>query len=424
MTTFNTKSTANTEPAFNYDLVISGGGMVGLALAIAAAKLDLTVAVIEKNTAIEPSRELNGPTPYNSRVSAINHSSEQLLKNLKVWQQIPHDRLSAYQQMHVWDRLGEGALTFHASDAHQTHLGHIIENQQLLSALTEIAQQHRLISLKYTTSIESWHQDAQQVRLTTDSGETLTCRQLIACEGKQSVLREQAGIASWRWNYHHSAVVCTVRHQQAHQQCARQVFLESGPLAFLPLPDEHQSAIVWSTQPDQADALLAMSDEQFCQQLEYSFETQLGKVEAVSKRQLQPLSAQQAQLYFNNRLVIVGDSAHAIHPLAGLGVNLGFLDVAALAEQWQWAKGKSIDIADRRVMRRFQRQRQSHNLAVAGLMETIKRLFSNDSTAAVILRNRVLKRLNPLSTLKRPLIEGAMGLTGVTLPPLCQPNDE
>lgn len=405
----------------SHDAIIAGGGMVGLALAVAAARSGLRVAVLEKNRFSTPEPEAGH---YSARVSAINHASERLLKNLGAWDHIPANRLSPYHDMAVWDGLGTGQLAFSADDVQTTHLGHIIENRFIVNALLEAARSHAGIDLFTEETVTDWQQHDHGIEVRTSLQQSLSAAVLVGSEGKFSPIRERADIDTWQWDYHHIALVTTVRHEHRHQRTASQVFLETGPLAFLPLKDsedsEQYSSVVWSVQSDQADALMALTDDEFSQRLTQAFEERYGSILAVDPRQAFPLQAQQARRYHDGRVVIVGDAAHTVHPLAGLGVNLGFLDAATLADCWDNTFRQQGDIGHEFTQRRYQRQRQSHNLAVAALMEALKRGFGTQAPLPLLARNTGLQFINRHPILKRPLILGALGDTGVPLPPLCQ----
>ena len=406
---------------FTHDVIISGAGLVGLSLAIACAQAGLKVALIEQQSRVPFDPDAHQFSP---RVSAINLASERLLTNLGVWQRLPAERLSAYDSMQVWDGLGQGRIDFDAHAIQQPQLGHIIENPALIEALWQRVHELTDIELCWPDRIRDWQQNSEQVEVHSEDGRTLIAQSLVASEGKNSPLRQQAEIATWQWPYHHTAIVTTVKHELAHQRRAQQVFLPTGPLAFLPLRNatSHQShsSIVWSVKTDQLAGLLDLSHDGFARALEQAFEHRLGRIEQLSERHAFALSAQQAKTYFKHRVVILGDSAHTIHPLAGLGANLGFLDAATLAETWQRARQQGMDLGDSFVLRRFQRQRQGHNLAVAGVMESLKRLFDSQALLPVLLRNGGLRALNASPLAKRPLILGALGQIGPELPQLCR----
>lgn len=404
-----------------HDVVISGGGMVGLALAAGAAQANLKVCLIEKSShkAIETDSLSFAP-----RVSAINHASERLLKNLGAWTALPEDRLGAYTDMSVWDGLGQGHIRFSAQDVHKNHLGHIIENRLITEALRSTVLSMENIELIEGDVIAEWRQDDDQVTIETEQGHLLKAKTLVASEGKHSPVRQASNIDTWSWDYGHTAIVTTVKHEKPHRQTASQVFLETGPLAFLPLSHqadpEHFSSIVWSVKNEEVESLMSLEDESFMTRLNQAFEHTYGELLQIDPRYAFPLTAQQVKTYYDGRVVALGDAAHTIHPLAGLGVNLGFLDAATLAGEWQRAQSAGMDIGHDFVMRRFQRQRQLHNLSVAALMEGLKRLFDTQLPVPVIARNLGLKLFDNNLLLKRPLIQGALGDLGTPLPPLCK----
>lgn len=393
--------------------------MVGLALANAAAQLNFRVALIEQHPVYEAT------TRFSNRVSAINPASERLLTRLGTWSLIPDHQKTAYRTMHVWDGLGTGSLDFTADSLPASHLGHIIENQHIIAALMNQAQLNDHIEVFQPDQISQFHSTPDAVIVTLNSGLTLQGKILVGAEGKHSQVRQALGLPMHRWEYGHTAIVATVQHQLAHRHCARQVFLASGPLAFLPMSDsdapEQISSIVWSAQTTEAQRLLSLSDKTFNRELVQAFEHQLGETRLITQRQSFPLSAQHSSAYFQGRVVILGDAAHSIHPLAGLGVNLGFLDAGTLIDEWRRANHLKLDIADHRVLRRFQRQRRLHNWSVIGLMEGLKRGFDQTNPTLVIARNWGLSLLNAHTTLKRPLTLSAMGDFATPLPTLCQP---
>ncbi|MDN3650612.1 UbiH/UbiF/VisC/COQ6 family ubiquinone biosynthesis hydroxylase [Reinekea marina] len=397
----------------SHDIIISGAGLVGLSLALACAQKGFKIALIEKN-APQPLTLESGQ--FSPRVSAINHASERFLRSIGVWQTLPRQRMCGYNKMHVWDGLGSAALNFNADEVQASHLGHIIENNLIIDALWQGIYQHQSIDLFLSKQVTGLEQNKERANVILSSQEQLSASLVVGAEGKYSPIRQLAEIETYDWDYQHTAIVTTVTHQHYHDHCAQQVFLDSGPLAFLPLSDEldgqNKSSIVWSVKTPQAETLLALSDGEFRNALNQAFEHKLGEIDAIDTRFSFPLKAQQAKTVFKDRVAIVGDAAHTIHPLAGLGVNLGFLDAAALAQELTRAKQKQIDLTHPFVLRRYQRTRKSHNWAVAALMEALKRGFDTQHPFSVLARNAGMNLLNKHSLAKRPLILAALGDIG------------
>lgn len=408
-------------------LVIVGGGMVGVALACALAPSGLRIRVLEQHSATAqsllealPSLQQQG---YDSRVSALTCASQQLLMHLGAWSAVPQWRAAPYVGMHVWDGRGRGEITFNADALHEPCLGHIVENRVILAALYARMLSHENIHFTPGVKLERISApDAQGVRqLHLHGGEVVTAPLLVAADGAQSLTRQLCGIGSYEWDYGHHALVTTVTTRGSHQWQCWQRFTEDGPLAFLPLPaaDAHTSSIVWSTSPEHARALMAMTQDEFAQALEQAFERRLGEVLSVAPRQSINLRQRHAQRYVDPGLALIGDAAHTIHPLAGQGVNLGFLDVAALAEVLLDAHAQGEELADLRVLRRFQRLRRSDNLRMSASMELFRRVFGDTPVWLGLLRSAGMNGVNRLAPLKNHLAAMAMGLN-TELPRLCR----
>lgn len=403
------------------DAVIVGGSLVGSAMACSLAQRDpkMKIAVIEA-----------GPVPqpfcadqFDPRVVALTRASQQLLASLGVWDSIRESRVSPYTDMHVWDGAGTGAIEFSAHEIAQPDLGHIVENsvitQALLSRLLSCGNVELLRPLRVLSM--ACEDGFQHLQL--DDGSSLSAPLVIAADGANSEVRQMAGIELREWDYNHQAIVTTVKTECSHDQTARQVFLQSGPLAFLPLDaalgqadDRHFSSIVWSCLPDLAEELMALSDSDFSARLERAIEHRLGAVQSVAKRYCFPLRQRHATEYYRGGVALIGDAAHTIHPLAGQGVNLGFLDVQALSDELIRARLRGLSLTDDSVLKRYQRQRKAHNLAMMGVMEGFKRLFEADPLSLRWLRNQGLSTLNRLGPVKNTLIRQAMGFQ--TLVPL------
>ena len=397
-----------------YDVLIIGGGMVGAALACGLGDSQLSVAVIE---AREP--DLNWPpSEYDIRVSAITRASQRIFENIGAWEGMQKRRVSAYRDMHVWDATGPGVIHFDAAELGEPDLGHIIENSVIQAALVERLKEFSNIDYLCPQSLAGFEWADDGVTVTTATGESMFAGLLVGADGGRSWVREQAGIGVKGWAYDQTAVVCTVETETPHQQTCWQRFMPTGPVAFLPL-DDGSSSIVWSTSPEQAEALTAMSETDFCQQLGEALDGHLGQVTRVGKRGAFPLRLQHAEQYVRPRLALVGDAAHTIHPLAGQGVNLGLADAATLVQVIQDAVSAREDLGSYAVLRRYERWRKADNLTMLASMDGFKRLFSNDRLPLRWLRNLGLSITNALPPIKNNIIRYAMGLSG-TLPRLAR----
>ena len=397
-----------------YDVLIVGGGMVGAALACGLGDSQLSVAVIE---AREP--DLNWPpAEYDIRVSAITRASQRIFENIGAWEGMQKRRVSPYRDMHVWDATGPGVIHFDAAELGEPDLGHIIENSVIQAALVERLKEFSNIDYLCPQSLAGFEWADDGVTVTTATGESLFAGLLVGADGGRSWVREQAGIGVKGWAYDQTAVVCTVETKRSHQQTCWQRFMPSGPVAFLPL-DDGSSSIVWSTSPEQAEALSAMSETDFCRQLGQALDGRLGQVTRVGKRGAFPLRLQHAEQYVRPRLALVGDAAHTIHPLAGQGVNLGLADAATLVQVIQDAQTAKEDFGSYSVLRRYERWRKADNLTMLASMDGFKRLFSNDRLPLRWLRNIGLSVTNALPAVKNNIIRYAMGLAG-TLPRLAR----
>jgi len=398
-----------------FDVAIVGAGLVGQAIAAALSK----GAPSAKIALIDPS-QLSAPVlasgqdvhDYDLRVSALTAQSQSFLSEIGAWQKLPHGALCGYTRMHVWDAEGTGSVTFNAADLHVPALGHIIENRQTLWALDQVNTAADNIE-RLHVAIKSFDNPDEDgyvpVTLTDDS--TLKARLLVGADGALSNVRQMAGIGTREWDYGQHAIVATVHTTESVAQTAWQRFRPQGPLAFLPLhSDDHLASIVWSTEPAEAEQLLAMSDEEFCTALTQAFEGRLGNVTGVSRRQSVPLRQRHAKQYYDRAVVVAGDAAHTIHPLAGQGVNLGFKDAQVLAEEILRALDKGLSPGSDAVLARYQRRRQADNLATMAAMEGFKRLFAADLPLVRLLRNEGMRLFDKIKPVKQHVVMKAMGL--------------
>ena len=399
-----------------FDVVIVGGGLVGQAIAAALTQEHngLRVALVDPAEITAPG-DISGIQDYDLRVSALTARSQDFLTRIGAWNRIPAERLAPYRGMHVWDAEGTGSVTFDAADLHALELGHIVENRETVYALSQALAGRELTRLQDTVSSFTDRDDEGYLTVTLGSGDCLTTKLLVGADGALSGVRQFAGIPTREWDYDHSAIVATVECEQSLQATAWQRFRPQGPLAFLPVHNNQSSnpnlaSIVWSTSPEEAEAMLALDDDAFCEALGQAFEYRLGKILATSARASFPLRQRHARNYYSHGVVLAGDAAHTIHPLAGQGVNLGFKDAEVLAEEVLRAYRMGLSPGEDAILARYQRRRQGDNLATMATMEGFKRLFAADQPLVRLLRNEGMRIFDRVMPLKKQAMMKAMGL--------------
>ncbi|CAH0144198.1 2-octaprenylphenol hydroxylase [Pseudomonas koreensis] len=402
------------------DVLIVGAGMVGSALALALQDSGLEVLLLDGSPlSVKP---FAADAAFEPRVSALSAASQRILERLGVWDGIAQRRSSPYTDMHAWDGSGTGQIHFSASSVHADVLGHIVENRVVQEALLERLHDCDLGMLA-NARLEQMRRSGDDWLLTLADGRTLRAPLVIAADGANSAVRRLTGVATREWDYLHHAIVTSVRCSQPHRKTAWQRFTDHGPLAFLPLERDGQQdwcSIVWSTTPAEAERLMALEETAFCAELERAFEGCLGEVISADPRLCVPLRQRHAKRYVAEGLALIGDAAHTIHPLAGQGVNLGFLDAAVLAEVLLQAHGRGERLADVKVLSRYERRRMPHNLALMAAMEGFERLFQADPLPLRWLRNAGLKLVEQMPEAKALFVREALGLTG-DLPALAKP---
>ncbi|WP_348971720.1 2-octaprenyl-3-methyl-6-methoxy-1,4-benzoquinol hydroxylase [Pseudomonas atacamensis] len=402
------------------DVLIVGAGMVGSALALALQDSGLEVLLLDGSPlSVKP---FAADAAFEPRVSALSAASQRILERLGVWDGIAQRRSSPYTDMHVWDGSGTGQIHFSASSVHADVLGHIVENRVVQEALLERLHDCDLGMLA-NARLEQMRRSGDDWLLTLADGRTLRAPLVIAADGANSAVRRLTGVATREWDYLHHAIVTSVRCSQPHRKTAWQRFTDHGPLAFLPLERDGQQdwcSIVWSTTPAEAERLMALEETAFCAELERAFEGCLGEVISADPRLCVPLRQRHAKRYVAEGLALIGDAAHTIHPLAGQGVNLGFLDAAVLAEVLLQAHQRGERLADVKVLSRYERRRMPHNLALMAAMEGFERLFQADPLPLRWLRNAGLKLVEQMPEVKALFVREALGLTG-DLPALAKP---
>jgi 2-octaprenyl-6-methoxyphenol hydroxylase len=431
------------------ELIVVGGGLVGLTLAIACAEGGIRTIVVEAESA-----EALVSTAYDGRSAAIAYGSQQVLQAIGAWDSI------APQAQPILDiRVTDGG--WHVKGAgpgyvHYSHLdlldrkpavqapdpdiimacepepaaapfGYIVENRVTRIALLARAKECTNLTHLAPHTVTALDLASDAARVTLEDGSVLTAQLVVAADGKQSALRRMAGIAAREFGYKQTAIVCTVTHEQPHNGVAHEHFLPAGPFAMLPMTDEtladgtvrHRSSIVWSEDPRLVPMLLKLDDAAFGKEIERRFGSSLGQVRPLGPRFSYPLTMVLADSYVRPRFALTGDAAHGIHPIAGQGFNLGVRDVAALAEVLVDASRAGLDLGAMDVLDRYARWRRFDNLMLSTFMDGLTRLFSNDFGPLRMARDLGFAIFNRTMPLKRLAMRHAMGIVG-KLPRLVQ----
>ena len=382
-----------------FDVIVAGGGLIGSTATLALANAGYQVALIEASPPPQPDASV-----YDLRVSAISPHSQVFLESLGLWSRLPADRVCYYDQMKVWHDQGEALVAFDAAGLARDQLGAIVENVQLLAVLAQACEQQANVTCYQPTRVDDIVQNnAEAAVVSLDTGDLVEAKLLLVAEGRNSSTREKAGFDIHLKSYDQTALVANVSTELAHGFTAWQRFLETGPLAFLPLANGDCS-IVWSCDNDRAETLKSLSDEGFCEALGEAFEYRLGSVLSSSPRASFPLATHHCDEWVRQRVVLLGDAAHSVHPLAGQGVNLGFSDVECLVELLAAAK----DIADPLVLRRYERRRKSDTWIAANSFTALKEFYGSKNALLGRFRNLGMALVENNAPLKRVLISRAL----------------
>lgn len=390
------------------DVLILGGGLVGSALAVALDRHGLSAIVVDP---ADPAVML--APAFDGRASAVASASHRMLDAIGVGEAL-RGQGCPIRHIRVSDGLAPGKLDF-VPAADDAALGTMYENRLLRRALYDAVSAAPLVDLRMGTRATQVERDQDGVRATLTDGRIVTADLLIAAEGRQSPTREAAGIAVARWQYDHAAIVGAFHHERSHENVAYEIFYPAGPFALLPLPDDevgHRSAIVWTVAADQAAGMLKLGDRGFLAEAEKSMGGFLGALSHASPRASYPLGFHHAARMTGTRLVLVGDAAHGIHPIAGQGVNLGYRDVAALVEVLVEGRRLGLDAGDAQLLRRYEAWRGLDTFMVAAATDTLTRLFGIPGKAASAVRRFGISAVDRIPALKDRLMSEARGESG------------
>jgi 2-octaprenyl-6-methoxyphenol hydroxylase len=404
------------------DVAIVGGGMVGMTLAAALGNAGLAVAIVDAEAPAAMTA-----AAFDGRSSAIAFGSQRVLAGIGAWAGM------ASEAQPILDiRVSDGTATGGVSRLflHYDHrdlamggsarkdpppFGFIVENRVIRRALLQRLAQLPNVIHAAPARVSSVERRADAAVLHLDDGRGVSARLAVAADGRNSPVRAAAGVKTTEWAYAQTGIVCTVAHEKPHGGVAHEHFLPAGPFAMLPMVDDdgiHRSSIVWTERRDLAPAMMALDDDAFAAEIERRFGPSLGRLRPIGGRFAYPLTLVHAERYADHRLALLGDAAHAIHPIAGQGLNLGLRDVAALAEAIVDAQRLGFDIGEGLALERYERWRRFDNLVLMAVTDVMNRLFSNDIAPLRLARDLGLAAVNRLPPLKRLFTRHAMGMVG------------
>lgn len=382
------------------DLVIVGAGLIGSAIALWLAKhTTYSISLIERNPVM--------PLPHqaNQRVVALGALATNFLDDVGVFSTLTSEHCNPYQTMFVWDENSNGELAFDATSIDQVCLGHMVDSQMLTYQLQQAVLSSR-VDCYFDTRASKLELGRSGIRLDTQLG-CFDAQLLIAADGNRSWIRQQAKIFANRKDYGQRGIVAKIVTSKSHQNCAWQRFLSTGPLAILPL-SENQSSIVWSADNALAEQLIDMDDDAFGKALTCALQGRLGEVELLSPRQSFELASLRAEQYYKRNLVLLGDAAHSIHPLAGQGANLGFKDALVLGDLI--ANSKLSELGSPRLLSVYQSKRQADNKQTDALMSALHQAYKIDLPVWMLARGLGMNSINNSSLLRNAIARQAMGL--------------
>ena len=394
-----------TSETIETEVFVVGGGMVGLTLGCALADVGVAVVVADR---ADPASLVDAG--FDGRVSAIAYGSRRVLETIGLWPALG-PKAEPILEIRVSD--GDSPLFLHYDHAEigDQPLGHMVENRHIRRALFDLVAARDPLRLLAPSAVETVTRGIGGVTARLADGREVRARFVVAADGRDSTLRRSAGINVTAWRYRQTGIVCTVAHQRPHRGIAHERFLPAGPFAILPMTGD-RSSLVWTERATLAPAMMALDDAAFGAEVARRFGEFAGRLEVVGPRWSYPLSLVHAERYVDMRLALIGDAAHAIHPIAGQGLNLGIRDVAALAEVLVDARRLGLDLGSATVIERYQRWRRFDSVVLAAATDGLNRLFSNDDPALRLTRDLGLAAVNRVAPLKRLFMRHAMGVVG------------
>lgn len=388
------------------DVVIVGAGMAGLTLAISLARQGLEVTVLEK---ADVELFKHQKPSVDGRSSAIAYASQQVLARFGIWDSLASDASPIYD-IQVTDGNSPFYLHFDHKQVGDAPMGYMLENNAILRGLFVEAGTLPNITILSPVSAISLQQLPHKAILMLNNGNTVEAKLVVAADGKKSAIRQMLHITTTGWDYNQTAIVCTISHEKDHGCVAQERFLPGGPFAVLPLKGGKHSSLVWVEKTELVPAFMKLSEAERCWHIQKRVGNKLGKIELVTPCISYPLSVCFANQYYRERTVLVGDAAHAVHPIAGQGFNLGIQDIAALVDAVIYNKQLGLDIGAQNMLKRYTTQRRPENMAMIAITDSLTRLFSTNISPIKYARQMGIGIVDHIAPLQRFFIRYAMGL--------------
>ena len=391
-----------------YEAIIVGGGVAGASLALLLGQAGMRICLLDKGF---PSR-VQQTDLFKGKTASLNLASIELFKKLGIWEKVDQHS-KEFTNIEVWDSEGSSAITFNAQDISESKLGKVAHNNNIVSSLFDLLQRLPDVDLLENETVLSINNGEELIEIKTDSGLNLTANLVVGSDGSMSSIRSLSSIPIRTWSYEQTAIVSLLESEIPINKTAYQIFTSTGPIALLPVTveGENLASLIWSADKIYADKLLSLGDSEFLEELKLKTEGKLGHFKIRESISSFPLHQLHAKEYFSERTVLVGDSAHTIHPLAGQGLNLGLSDVIDLSERILSLRREGRDIAEEQMLKAYSDSREKVNIRMVALMEAFKRGFGSKNPWIKLGRSLVFNVTNETKFLKKKFIKEAAGIT-------------
>ena len=391
-----------------YEAIIVGGGVAGASLALLLGQAGMRICLLDKGF---PSR-VQQTDLFKGKTASLNLASIELFKKLGIWEKVDQHS-KEFTNIEVWDSEGSSAITFNAQDISESKLGKVAHNNNIVSSLFDLLQRLPDVDLLENETVLSINNGEELIEIKTDSGLNLTANLVVGSDGSMSSIRSLSSIPIRTWSYEQTAIVSLLESEIPINKTAYQIFTSTGPIALLPVTveGENLASLIWSADKVYADKLLSLGDSEFLEELKLKTEGKLGHFKIRESISSFPLHQLHAKEYFSERTVLVGDSAHTIHPLAGQGLNLGLSDVIDLSERILSLRREGRDIAEEQMLKAYSDSREKVNIRMVALMEAFKRGFGSKNPWIKLGRSLVFNVTNETKFLKKKFIKEAAGIT-------------